>query len=183
LASASVPGELVQTEFGSGLVRILQTRLLDAAGEDVDAVKHGDPLVIRFDLEVNRADIRDVSFVLGFTRHGTSFAVNVVNHTLSLPTSGGAVVEVRLPAVRLGSGTWFLRVGIAEANVFKQGDLRYFALEDRWYHLMREGIRFDVLSVDQLDASGCFMVHDGQFVVRAASDTHESSVSGHAVNS
>jgi hypothetical protein len=170
---ASEPDELVQTEFGSGLVRITKTQLLDPGGVEVAAVKHGDPLVIRVGLGVNRTDIREVSFVIAFTRHGTSFAVNVVDHYLSLPERGDAVVEVMLPAVRLGSGTWFLRVGVAEAGVFKRGNLRYFALDERWYHLMREGIQFDVISVDQLDSAGCFMVHEGQFTVRTAPDAPE----------
>ena len=52
--------------------------------------------------------------------------------------------------------------------MFRRGTLDYFAVDARWYHLMREGIALEVRSVDQLDSAGCFMVHDGFFTVQSA---------------
>jgi lipopolysaccharide transport system ATP-binding protein len=160
--------EPVQTEYGSAVVRITDTQFLDASGSPVMSVRHGDPLTVRIAIDVNDPAMRDVSFVLAFTRHGTAFAVNVVDHRLTLPPGPNAVVDVKLPAVRLGSGQWFLRVGIGEADMFRHGTLGYFAVSDRWYHLMREGIPVEVQSRDQLDSAGCFMVHEGVFSVRGA---------------
>jgi hypothetical protein len=157
-------GEPIQTEYGNAIVRISNTELLDAAGFEVASVKHGDPITIRLSLDVR---------VPPFTRHGTSFAVNVVEHYLALPASSRAIVDVTLPAVRLGSGKWFLRVGLGRAGMFKTGTLGYFATDEHWYHLTREGIAFDVTSVDQLDSSGCFMVHEGHFTARAADEARQ----------
>ena len=160
---------MVQTEYGSALVRIADTQLLDLDGAEVTSVRHGDPLVVRVTVDVSAPAIgRSVSFVLAFTRHGTSYAVNVVEHHLPLPDLPSAVVDVTLPAVRLGSGKWFLRVGIGEADMFRRSTLDYFAVDARWYHLMREGIALEVRSADQLDRAGCFMVHEGSFAVHAA---------------
>jgi hypothetical protein len=167
----SALGEPVQTHYGNAIVRILGTELLDADGVDVVNVKHGDPLTIRLLLEA-RVPPPDgaVTLVLAFTRHGTSFAVNVVEHHLRLPLSAKSVVDVALPAVRLGSGKWFLRVGVGQADMFKTGGLGYFATDEHWYHLTRDGLGFDVTSVDQLDSSGCFVVHDGYFTTRQAEE-------------
>ena len=162
-----LPGT-VQTEYGSALVRITDTQLLDLVGAELTSVRHGDPLVVRVSLDVSAAATdAGVSFVLAFTRHGTSYAVNIVEHHLALPDAASVVVDVSLPAVRLGSGKWFLRVGIGEADMFRRGTLNYFALDARWYHLMREGIALEVTSLDQLDSAGCFVVHDGDFTVHA----------------
>jgi len=149
-------------------VRITETRLINSKGFDVTSVAHGAPLTVRVLLSVSGPAVgAEATFVLAFTRHGTSFAVNVVEHHLFLPAPT-TVVDVTLPAVRLGSGVWFLRVGVGEAGIFQRGTLSYFAVDSRWYHMMREGIRFEVQSVDHLDSAGCFMVHEGRFDVRGA---------------
>jgi len=166
----------VQMEFGSGIVRVDNVQFLDVNGFEVASVTHGDPLVIRALLDVNGpARGREVTFLMAFTRHGTSFAVNVVEHQLRLPRSSSAVVDVTLPAVRLGSGTWFLRLGVGEAGVFKRGTLGYFAVDERWYHMTREGLQFEVRSADRLDSAGCFMVHEAHFSVLAADAPPEPS--------
>jgi ABC-type polysaccharide/polyol phosphate transport system ATPase subunit len=158
-------GPPTQTEFGSGLVRITETRLFDRDGVEVVSVARRETLVIRVWLDVNGPAIgRAVTFVLAFTRHGTSFAVNVVEHHLVLPTAK-TLVDITLPSVQLGSGAWFLRAGIGEAGIFERGTLNYFAVDDRWYHMMRDGIPFEVRSIDHLDSAGCFMVHEGRFDV------------------
>ena len=132
-------------------------------------------LVIRVWLDVNAPAIgREVTFVLAFTRHGTSFAVNVVEHHLLLPTAQ-TVVDITLPSVQLGSGAWFLRVGVGEAGIFERGTLNYFAVDDRWYHMMRDGISLEVRSIDRLDSAGCFMVHEGRFDLHGVAGAGEPS--------
>jgi ABC-type polysaccharide/polyol phosphate transport system ATPase subunit len=174
--SATEPGPPVQMEFGSGIVRVANVQLLDANGFEVASVTHGDPLVIRALVDVNGPALgREVTFLMAFTRHGTSFAVNVIEHQLRLPPSSSAVVDVTLPAVRLGSGTWFLRLGVGEAGIFKRGTLGYFAVDEHWHHMTREGLQFEVRSADRLDSAGCFMVHEAHFSVLAADAPPEPS--------
>src|SRR5207244_1316637 len=83
-------------------------------------------------------------------------AVNVINHHLDLPPDGDeCLLDVHLASVQLGSGTWYVRVGLAKAGLFEGPTIKYFAVDAGWHHLMREGIQLEVLSVGHLDASGC----------------------------
>ena len=157
-----------QTEYGTGTVRIVGVQMLDAAGQETTRVKHGDPLTLRVHLHMHgeRLAPRQITFVLGITRQNTPYAVNVVNHHLDLPATGDdCVLDVRLATVELGSGTWYVRVGVAEAGLFERPTIKYFAVDAGWHHLMREGIPLEVLSIGHLDAAGCFMVHPATFTV------------------
>jgi len=158
-----------QTEYGTGIVRIVGVRMLDAAGEDTTQVKHGDALTLRVHVRINTAEprLRQITFVLGITRLNTPYAVNVINHHLDLPPDGDeCLLDVHLASVQLGSGTWYVRVGLAKAGLFERPTIKYFAVDSGWHHLMREGIQLEVLSIGHLDASGCFMVHPATFDVQ-----------------
>jgi ABC-type polysaccharide/polyol phosphate transport system ATPase subunit len=163
-----------QVEYGTGIVRILRVQMFDATGQETARVKHGDPLTVRVHLQAHgeRLPLRQITFVLGITRQNTPYAVNVVNHHLDLPAHGDeCLLDVRLASVQLGSGTWYVRVGLAEAGLFERPTISYFAVDAGWYHLMREGIELEVLSIGHLDASGCFMVHPATFAVQPVEES------------
>jgi len=157
---------VAQSQYGTGKMRILDVRLLDAAGQDVTRVRHGDPLTLRLRVAVNEAGLRQVTFVSGFTRLNTPYGVNIVNHHLDIPENVDEyALEVRLASVQLGSGTWYVRVGLAEAGLFERDTIKYFAVDPSWHHHLRHGIQLEVQSATHLDASGCFMVHPATFEV------------------
>jgi lipopolysaccharide transport system ATP-binding protein len=170
---------VAQTEYGTATVRVASVQLIDRTGSETSQVRHGDPLTVRVRLSINgNVAGRQITFVLGLTRQNTPYAVNIVDHHLHLPAiENECVLDVQLRAVQLGSGTWYLRVGIGEAGVFERAVIKHFALDDRWYHLFREGAQLDVLSVNHLDASGTFVVHPATFVVRpVVEDTTASQI-------
>jgi len=107
---------VAQSQFGTGKQRILGVRMLAANGEDVTRVRHGDPLTLRLHVAVYEAGLRQTTFVSGFTRLNTPYAVNIINHRLDMPQDVNEyALDVRPPSVQLGSGTWYLRVGLGEA--------------------------------------------------------------------
>lgn len=171
-AASDTGGELqtpAQTDYGTGNVRVASVQMLDAAGEATTTVTHGDPLTFRIGLEIRaNLPVREITLVVGMSRLNTPYVAHVVNHALQLPDSAGdCLIDVHLHEVKLGSGTWYVRVNVAEPGLFTRPAVKYFAVDDGWHHMRRRSIQLDVLSRTHLDSSGCFMVHDATFDVHA----------------
>jgi len=148
-----------QIDYGTGLVRIERVQFL-VDGCEVGRVKHGDTVTVRITYKRSEALRQSlVTFVMGFARQGSPFLGIVYEPSLSLPDSAEGVIDVVLAPIRLGSGTWFLNLGIGEPGLYARPMLQYFATDSSWYHLLAGSIELQVLSVSGLDASGCFVVH------------------------
>jgi len=132
---------------------------LDASGRAVVEVDHGDLLTVRLSVRMDPAlDDRRVTFVLGFARHGSPYSAYVHRDALLLPSSTDCVIEVTLDAVCLGSGKWYVNIGIGQAALYERRDLKYFTIDAGWHHLLATRIELNVRSISAFDASGCFAV-------------------------
>jgi ABC-type polysaccharide/polyol phosphate transport system ATPase subunit len=148
-----------QIDYGTGLVRIERVQFL-VDGHEVGKVKHGDVMTIRITLRRSPELMKNlVTFVMGFSRHGSAYLGIVYEPALNLPDSPEIAIDVVLDPVRLGSGTWFLNLGVGEPGLYDRPILHYFATDPSWYHLLAARIELQVLSASGLDISGCFIVH------------------------
>jgi hypothetical protein len=82
---------------------------------------------------------------------------------------------VHIDSVRLGSGQWYVNVGIGEPNLFEKPTVHYFTLNANWYHLAAGRIEFRVESATKFDAAGCFATHPASIVVTPSAQ-HQPSV-------
>jgi ABC-type polysaccharide/polyol phosphate transport system ATPase subunit len=165
-----------QSDYGTGLARISDVQFLDAAGRDIVEVPHGDPLTVRVRIRVDAAlDDRRVTFVLGFTRHGSPYSALVYRDALLLPASEECFIEVSLDAVHLGSGKWYVNLGIGEPALFERKDIKYFTIDSGWHHLLAARIELNVGSISGLDKSGCFVVQPARIAVSERVDTYHAS--------
>jgi ABC-type polysaccharide/polyol phosphate transport system ATPase subunit len=159
-----------QIDYGTGLVRIERVQFL-VDGREVSKVKHGETLTIRTTIQRSSDLTQDVAtFVLAFSRQGSAFLGIVYEPTLQVPDAPESVIDVVLDPVLLGSGTWFLNVGIGERGLYDRPILHYFATDSSWYHLLTARIELEVVSVSGLDMSGCFMVHPATVTTSAVHD-------------
>jgi lipopolysaccharide transport system ATP-binding protein len=169
--SASDLDLLKQTDYGTGLVRITGVEFLDRDGGPVVAAKHGEPLTVRIGVRIAPSlKSRDVTLVLGFARHGSPYSAYVSDDRLSLGDAEHSVIEVTIDTVKLGSGQWYVNLGIGEPGLFHRATLKYFTLDPSWYHLLAARIELQVVSSGPLDASGCFVVLPAHVSVRAAAE-------------
>jgi hypothetical protein len=65
------------------------------------------------------------------------------------------VIESQLDELRLGSGLWYVNLGIGEPDLFSRSENPYFAVDAAWYHLMTSRLEFRVLSLTSFDGN-CF---------------------------
>jgi lipopolysaccharide transport system ATP-binding protein len=160
---------LKQTDYGTGLVRITGVQFLDRDGRDVTAGTHGEPLTIRVRVHIDSSLVhREVTFVLGFARHGSPYSAYVYEPRLRLGDAEDRVIEIAMDAVRLGSGRWYVNIGIGEPDLFDRESVNYFTVDPAWYHLLASRIELQIASVSQFDASGCFVVHPATISVHAS---------------
>ncbi|HEY3161985.1 MAG TPA: ABC transporter ATP-binding protein [Vicinamibacterales bacterium] len=163
-----------QTNYGTGIVRITGVRFLDRDDRDIVEVRHGESMAIRILLRIE-PDIRDrvVVFVLGFSRQGSPYSALVHHERLELPPGTDAEILVQIDNVRLGSGAWYVNVGVGEPGLYDKPALKYFTVDPSWYHVLAARLELTVASVSRFDASGCFVVHPATIVARAAVLDHE----------
>ena len=165
-----------QTDYGTGLVRIVNVEFLDAHERMVYAVRHGDPLTVRVRLKKSPAlDDRHITFVVGFARQGSPYSVYIHDAAMELPSADECTVDVQIDSVRLGSGQWYVNVGIGEPNLFEKPAVHYFTLNANWYHLAAGRIEFRVESATKFDAAGCFATHPASIVVTPSAH-HQTSM-------
>jgi ABC-type polysaccharide/polyol phosphate transport system ATPase subunit len=152
-----------QVDYGTGMVRILSLEFLDTNGDAVVEVAHGGRLTVSVRIRISaELDDRHVTFVLGFWRQGSAYLGTVYERNLLLPESDECVIEATLEPVQFGSGQWYLNVGIGAAHLYDQPELKYFATDPSWYHLLAGWIQLRVTSAHGADAQGCFVMHPAQ---------------------
>jgi lipopolysaccharide transport system ATP-binding protein len=148
---------LKQVDYGTGAVRITGVEFLDRDGQSITQVKHGDSLTIRIRCR-SFMTVREnaVTFCIAFARQGSAYQLYIYDPHLAIPGTDEFVIDSHVDDVRLGSGVWYVNLGIGAAEMFKRTTLPYFSLDSDWYHLMGARLQFQVLSATQFDANGCF---------------------------
>jgi lipopolysaccharide transport system ATP-binding protein len=145
-----------QIDYGTGAIRITAVEFLDAFHRPVDQVKHGEPLIVRVSCRAaTPVPGLAVTFCVGFARQGFPYQAYIYDAHLPVPSTEEFVVESRLDELRLGSGVWYVNLGIGAPDIFDRSPVPYFAIDEAWYHLMTGRLEFRVLSITNFDGS-CF---------------------------
>ena len=144
--------------YGTGRIRITSVVFTDAAGAEVVRTKHASPLRVRIDFVV-RGDPppSEPTFVLAFHRPGVAAAAYVHADRLALPDAATLSVDVDIPSLLLGSGTWLVTVGFAETDFYHKPFHPYFTVNDQWHHVIARGFELHVESTTPIDAAAFFV--------------------------
>jgi lipopolysaccharide transport system ATP-binding protein len=159
---------LQQVDYGTGAIRILGVEFLDAHRRSVNQIKHGDPLIVRVRCRA-ATDVPEtaVTFCAGFAKQGFPYQAYIYDAHLAIPRTDEFVIESRLAEVLLGSGVWYVNLGIGAPDIFDRTPMPYFAIDSAWYHLMATRLEFRVLSATSFDA-GCFLALPADIAVTPA---------------
>jgi hypothetical protein len=148
---------LKQVDYGTGAIRIMGIEFLDADGRNVAQISYGAPMTVRIRCHaVAPVPDQAVTFCVGFARQGFTHQAYIYDANLAIPEVGEFVIDSVLDEVRLGSGLWYVNVGIGAAGIFLRDEIPYFSVDSGWYHLLSGRLQFRVLSVTKFDAGGCF---------------------------
>jgi lipopolysaccharide transport system ATP-binding protein len=149
-----------QTDYGTGVVRITHVEFLGRDGEPVSEVRHGDPFTVRISLRVApELPSREVTFFLGFARHESPYSAYVYEPSISLPPTEQCVIDVRIDPVLLGSGRWYVNMGVGELGLYDRDVINYFTIDGAWYHMLAARLELRVTSATKVDTFGCFFIH------------------------
>ena len=158
---------LKQTDYGTGVVRITNVEFLGRDGESVVEVRHGDPFTVRIGLRVAPdIAIRDVTFFLGFARHESPYNAYVYEPRLHLPAAE-CVIDVRFDSLMLGSGPWYVNMGVGELGLYERTEINYFTIDAAWYHMLASRLELRVTSKTKVDTYGCFFIYPARVTVLA----------------
>src|SRR5262249_14992895 len=102
------------------------------------------------------------------------FSSYVYEPELDLPAGDECVVDVRIDSILLGSGRWYVTVGIGEFGLYDRDVIRYFTVNAAWHHLVAERLELSVTSSTKVDTFGCFFVHPARVVATPAGATAAS---------
>jgi len=170
--NAAAAGELevlAQSNYGTGLVKITRVDFLDRHGREVVDIRHGEPFTVRLAVRMSpELAERKVAFILGFARHESSFSCYVYEPELDLPAGEECSVDVGIDSLQLGSGQWYVSVGIGELGLYDRDVINYFTIDAAWHHMVAERFELRVTSSTKVDTFGCFFVHPARVVATAA---------------
>jgi lipopolysaccharide transport system ATP-binding protein len=142
-----------QIDYGTGRVRITGVEFLDAEGRSVVQVGHGDTLTVRVRALVSKElTDRHVTFVLVLWRQGSSCLAVAHRPEMLLPEGDECEVDIVFDPLNLGSGLWYVNVGMGEPGIYERPVIGYFATDRSWHHLLAGRFELRVLSVSHVDA-------------------------------
>lgn len=166
---------------GTGIIRILSVRLLNAIQEEVDVIQHSE----RFSIELS-LDIRDPAFqgspqfLLAFHRDGVDDVCRVIERGLTLDAklSRKVVLSANFPRCQLGNGTYFVSVMIAEQNYYDKPQTIFFAINPGVYACLSRVLEFSVTG-GGIVGSGTGVVADAEwdFAAERVGFFHEEQLS------
>jgi homopolymeric O-antigen transport system ATP-binding protein len=156
-----------QVDYGTGAIRITAMEFEDRHGNSVTQIQYGEPLTVRIHCNIQAVlPESEITFCIGFARETFTYQAYVYQEDLPIPPSGEFVIESTLDDVRLGSGLWYVNVGIGAARIFRRTTIPYFTVDSAWYHLITSRVQFRVLSVTKFDAGGCFYQMPARIAVK-----------------
>lgn len=124
-------------EEDSGLpIEVIDISLFDDAGVEIDSVRVGDPLVLRFQVRANQPMPRwAAGFSIDTTLGQMTIASNTERLGITLPSvpAGDTHVDFRIEQVYLGAGQYYINANVSEvidinSHVLMQG--RMFTVQD-----------------------------------------------------
>jgi homopolymeric O-antigen transport system ATP-binding protein len=163
-----------QIDYGTGRVRITGVQFFDDRGREVVQVRYGDSLTVRVRAVVApQLTDRRVTFVLVLWRQGSACLAVAHRPGMRLPDGDDCVIDVRFDPLTLGSGLWYVNVGIGEPGIYERPHIDYFATDRSWHHLLAGRFELRVLSQSHLDSIH-FLVHPATIQCAPVAAGHEA---------
>jgi len=70
--------------------------------------------------------------------------------------------------VMLGSGRWYVNMGVGELGLYERDVVNYFTIDSAWYHMLASRLELQVTSATKVDSLGCFFIHPADVSVSSA---------------
>ena len=143
----AAPPEDEVLRVGSGRVVIGEIRTLDQDRRVKALFAHNEPFTLTVGYQVNDpAFDEEVQVLVSFHRDGAHDVCRVFCPSLRLPRSDRrGTVEMTFPALRLGSGSYTVSIGITEPGYFDRQQTVFYSIHPGMYDCVNRGLEIEVV--------------------------------------
>jgi ABC-type polysaccharide/polyol phosphate transport system ATPase subunit len=133
---------------GTGDIEITRFVMIDGDGNESHTAVHGEPVSFLTEYRIRRSDLRERSQVfIIVTRNHTERVCKFRTTALMFDSASQpcGAIEMRIPRMMLGAGTYSVAVEIAAENYLEQGPQKFFSIDERVYSCITHAYEFSVL--------------------------------------
>jgi len=160
---------------GAGDIIITEFALLNATGAEVHTVRHGEPVTFRTGFKVLKKGLREHAQVfIVVSRNNAERVCKFMTNQLTFAETEApeGVIEMRLPKMTLGAGSYSVAVEIAAEGYIEKGITKFFSVDPEVYHCITHALDFTVTNSGWI-GDGTIFEGEGDWTIRAA--TKESA--------
>ena len=151
--------------IGTGQVVLADVRTLDRHGNAKGVFAHGEPFVLSMAYRINAPAFREaVQLLVSFHRDGVQDTCRVFCRALLLDAAdrSSGSIEMHLPRLPLGAGTYTVSVGITEPGYFDRDQVVFYSINPGMYDCLIRGLEIEVVS-GGIVGSGTGIVAEGEW--------------------
>ena len=153
---------------GSGAIVITAFDLIDASGEPIHTVRHGEAVTFRIAYRIRQAGLREKAQVfIVISRNHTERVCKFMTDQFCFDHQRApeGVIEMRLPRMMLGVGEYSVALEIASEGYIEQNSRRFFSVDPDVYHCILYAHEFSVLDAGWI-GEGTIFEGDGEWTMK-----------------
>jgi lipopolysaccharide transport system ATP-binding protein len=154
---------------GTGAITVTGLATVNEAGDEVHFFRHGGPFEFRMSYRINQPDlIERPQILIAFHKDGIQDVYRLITRDLLFDATANRAGELRLriPALRLGHGSYTVTVMIAREGYYDEDQTRYFSLNPGVYACHTRVLEI-VVEGGGAVAAGTVLVGDGAWSLNA----------------
>ena len=155
---------------GAGDITITEFAMVNATGAEVHTVRHGEPVAFRIGFKVLKKGLREhAQIFIVVSRNNAERVCKFMTNQLAFaePEAPEGVIEMRLPKMPLGAGTYSVAVEIAAEGYIEKGITKFFSVDPEVYHCITHALDFTVTNSGWI-GDGTIFEGEGDWTIRAA---------------
>ena len=149
--------------------------MVNATGAEVHTVRHGEPVTFRTGFKVLKKGLREHAqvFIVVSRNNAERVCKFMTNQLAFVETEAPeGVIEMRLPKMPLGAGSYSVAVEIAAEGYIEKGITKFFSVDPEVYHCITHALDFTVTNSGWI-GDGTIFEGEGDWTIKAA--TKESA--------
>ena len=155
---------------GAGDIIITDFAMVNATGAEVHTVRHGEPVTFRTGFKVLKKGLREHAQVfIVVSRHNAERVCKFMTNQLAFVETEApdGVIEMRLPKMTLGAGSYSVAVEIAAEGYIEKGITKFFSVDPEVYHCITHALDFTVTNSGWI-GDGTIFEGEGDWTIKAA---------------
>jgi hypothetical protein len=133
---------------GTGTILVVGFAMVDAAGAEIQTVRHGEEVRFRIDYRIQKKGLKEKAQVfIVVSRNNTERVCKFMTNDLSFDEAlaPAGMVEMELPRMLLGAGDYSVAVEIAAEGYIERGITKFFSVDPDVYHCLTHALDFTVM--------------------------------------